>query len=61
MASNDEMRRLVGAGEAAPDFSLPTGPDRRLSLKELRGRPVVMAFYPADFSPVCGDQMALYN
>ncbi len=61
MANNDEMRRLVGPGEAAPDFSLPSGPDRRLSLKELRGRPVVLAFYPADFSPVCGDQMALYN
>jgi peroxiredoxin len=32
-----------------------------LSLKELRGRPVILAFYPADWSPVCGDQMALYN
>src|SRR5277367_5646526 len=61
MASNDEMRRLVGPGEAAPDFSLSSGPDRRLSLKELRGRPVILAFYPADWSPVCGDQMALYN
>jgi peroxiredoxin len=61
VASNEEMRRLVGPGEAAPDFSLPSGPDRRLSLRELRGRPVVLAFYPADFSPVCGDQMALYN
>jgi peroxiredoxin len=32
-----------------------------LSLSELRGRPVILAFYPADWSPVCGDQMALYN
>ena len=32
-----------------------------VSLSEFRGRPVVLAFYPADFSPVCGDQMALYN
>jgi peroxiredoxin len=30
-------------------------------LSELRGRPVILAFYPADWSPVCGDQMALYN
>jgi len=32
-----------------------------VSLNEFRGRPVVLAFYPADWSPVCGDQMALYN
>jgi peroxiredoxin len=32
-----------------------------VSLSDLRGKPVVLAFYPADWSPVCGDQMALYN
>jgi peroxiredoxin len=31
------------------------------SLRELRGHPVILAFYPADWSPVCGDQMAFYN
>lgn len=61
MASNEAVRRLVGPGEAAPDFSLPSAPDRRMTLRELRGRPVVLAFYPADWSPVCGDQMTLYN
>ncbi len=45
----------------APDFTLPVTPDQKLSLSELRGRPVILAFYPADWSPVCGDQMALYN
>ena len=45
----------------APHFSLPVSPEARLSLAELRGRNVVLAFYPADWSPVCGDQMALYN
>jgi peroxiredoxin len=45
----------------APDFSLPVTPNQKLSLSELRGKPVVLAFYPADWSPVCGDQMALYN
>jgi peroxiredoxin len=45
----------------APDFALNVTPDQKLSLRELRGRPVVLAFYPADWSPVCGDQMALYN
>lgn len=48
-------------GTPAPDFTLPVAPDRTLSLRELRGRPVILAFYPADWSPVCGDQMALYN
>jgi len=36
-------------------------PDQNLSLKDLRGRPVVLFFYPADWSPVCGDQTSLYN
>lgn len=49
------------AGAPAPDFTLPATPDQRISLSELRGRPVILAFYPADWSPVCGDQMALYN
>ena len=49
------------AGTAAPDFTLKCTPDQSLSLHELRGRPVILAFYPADWSPVCGDQMALYN
>jgi len=45
----------------APDFTLPSSPQQRLRLSDLRGRPVILAFYPADWSPVCGDQMALYN
>jgi peroxiredoxin len=61
MANREANGGLVGPGQAAPDFSLPSGPDKRISLKELRGRPVVLAFYPADWSPVCGDQMTLYN
>lgn len=52
---------ILQAGVAAPDFTLHVTPDQKLSLRELRGRPVILAFYPADWSPVCGDQMALYN
>ena len=55
------MSNILSAGTPAPDFTLHVTPDQMLSLKELRGRPVVLAFYPADWSPVCGDQMALYN
>jgi peroxiredoxin len=48
-------------GAKAPDFELPASPDRTVSLAELRGEPVILAFYPADWSPVCSDQMALYQ
>ena len=52
---------VLTAGTQAPDFTLKVTPDQTLSLKELRGKPVILAFYPADWSPVCGDQMAFYN
>ncbi len=55
------MAQILSAGQQAPDFTLHVTPDQMLSLSELRGRPVVLAFYPADWSPVCGDQMTLYN
>jgi peroxiredoxin len=48
-------------GTAAPDFTLQTTPDQTVSLRDFLGRPVVLVFYPADWSPVCGDQLALYN
>jgi len=53
----------LGAGTDAPPFTLPSGPgpDEKVSLSDFRGRPVILAFYPADWSPVCGDQMTLYN
>jgi peroxiredoxin len=51
----------LGAGTPAPDFTLASTPDQTVSLRDYRGRPVILAFYPADWSPVCGDQMALYN
>lgn len=52
---------LLPPGRRAPDFRLPTGPDAQLALSDLTGRPVVLAFYPADWSPVCGEQMTLYE
>lgn len=51
----------VPPGESAPEFTLPKGPDGSLSLSDLRGRPAVLAFYPADWSPVCGDQLDLFQ
>jgi peroxiredoxin len=55
------MSAILNAGAKAPDFSLSVTPDQKITLSELRGKPVILAFYPADWSPVCGDQMALYN
>ena len=55
------MQTILGAGTQAPEFNLHVTPDQKLKLSELRGKPVILAFYPADWSPVCGDQMALYN
>lgn len=59
------MNRRAGeplpAGATAPDFTLPSSPGQQVSLANFRGRPVVLAFYPADWSPVCGDQLALYS
>src|ERR1700677_651333 len=49
------------ASTVAPEFALPSTPDQKVSLSELRGKPVVLVFYPADWSPVCSDQLALYN
>ncbi len=48
-------------GIKAPNFSLSTTPDQKVSLNEFRGQPVVLVFYPADWSPVCSDQLGLYN
>lgn len=55
------MAQILNAGTPAPEFCLQVTPDQKLSLSDLRGAPVILAFYPADWSPVCGDQMALYN
>ena len=51
----------LAAGTRAPDFKLQVTPDQAVSLGDFRGKPLILAFYPADWSPVCGDQMALYN
>lgn len=52
---------ILPAGTVAPPFTLRSTPDQSLSLSDFKGRNVILAFYPADWSPVCGDQLALYN
>src|SRR3954468_1881747 len=52
---------MLQKGDQAPDFKLFATPDQQLALHELKGKNVILAFYPADWSPVCSDQMGLYN
>ena len=52
---------VLSPGTRAPDFSLKKSPTENMSLADLKGRPAVLIFYPADWSPVCGDELALFN
>lgn len=52
---------ILEKGTPAPDFELAATPDQKLKLADFRGKRVILAFYPADWSPVCSDQMSLYN
>jgi peroxiredoxin len=58
---HEYQAEILGPNTRAPSFDLPVTPDQRTDLSEFRGHNLVMAFYPADWSPVCGDQLALYN
>jgi peroxiredoxin len=51
---------ILKPGAKAPEFTLKSTPDQSVALRDFRGSPVVIAFYPADWSPVCSDQMGLY-
>jgi peroxiredoxin len=55
------VAEALQSGVEAPEFDLKSTPDQKVRLSDFRGRTLVMAFYPADWSPVCTDQMALYN
>jgi peroxiredoxin len=52
---------LLPNGQTAPEFALPATPDQKVSLSEFRGRNLILVFYPADWSPVCSDELAVFN
>jgi peroxiredoxin len=58
---NFKLPNMLEKGAIAPDFELNANPDQKIKLKDFKGKNVILAFYPADWSPVCSDQMALYN
>jgi peroxiredoxin len=59
--STPEAAGILQPGTPAPDFGLQATTDKMVSVKDYRGQPVVLVFYPADWSSVCGDQLTLYN
>ncbi|HLM28053.1 MAG TPA: redoxin domain-containing protein [Thermoleophilaceae bacterium] len=52
---------MIEAGAQAPDFTLPDQDGNEVSLSGLKGQRVVLVFYPSDFSPVCTDQLNVYQ
>jgi peroxiredoxin (alkyl hydroperoxide reductase subunit C) len=52
---------MIEPGTPAPDFTLPDQDGKTVSLEDLRGHTSVLVFYPADFSPVCTDQLNVYQ
>ena len=52
---------MIGVGEQAPDFTLRDQDGEDVSLSDYRGRKVLIVFYPLDFSPVCSDQLSIYQ
>jgi peroxiredoxin len=52
---------MIAAGTPAPDFTLRDQDGEKVSLADYRGRKVLIVFYPGDFSPVCGDQLSIYQ
>lgn len=59
--NQQNKKKPLKKGIKAPDFSLKVTPDQTVSLSDFSGKPVILAFYPADFSPVCGGEMMLFN
>jgi peroxiredoxin len=52
---------MIAAGEPAPDFTLRDQDGEKVSLTDFKGRKVLLVFYPMDFSPVCSDQLSIYQ
>jgi peroxiredoxin len=52
---------MIAAGSPAPSFTLRDQDGKEVSLADYRGRKVMLVFYPLDFSPVCSDQLSVYQ
>jgi peroxiredoxin len=61
VSSPERSSKILAPGTRAPNFTLLSTPDQKVSLADFRGRPLILIFYPADWSPVCTDELSLYN
>jgi len=52
---------MIEIGTPAPDFTLRDQDGEEVSLSGYRGSKVLLVFYPMDFSPVCSDQLSIYQ
>ena len=52
---------MIEPGTPAPDFTLRDQDGKKVSLQDLKGQTTVLVFYPQDFSPVCTDQLNVYQ
>jgi peroxiredoxin len=57
----ETQQEILKPGTRAPEFTLSCTPDQKVSLSELKGSPVVLIFFPADWSPVCSDELAIFS
>lgn len=55
------QNQILQAGTKAPDFTLAKSPEEKVSLSDFRGKPVLLIFFPAAFSPVCSDEVSQFN
>ena len=49
---NEETHMKLKTGDRAPDFTLPSHLDKKVTLSDLRGKNVVLAFFPLAWTPI---------
>ena len=60
-AGDGQQSTELSPGARAPGFTLHSTPDQEVSLSDFKGKRLILVFYPADWSPVCGDELAIFN
>src|SRR5438270_10977785 len=58
---HDPRRLMPAVGETAPDFTLRSDDGRRMSLKDFRGKKIVLYFYPKDVTPGCTKEACAFR
>jgi len=56
-----EIELTLKEGDKAPDFSAETQTGERISLKDLKGKPVILYFYPKDDTPGCTKEACAFR